>query len=1029
MNSFNHRLTQTILPHTSTSYNILQVLLYVVFLIFLTGYLEAFAQLNQDIVDIQWKEQPKIRSKEVIIDFSQKQQLEFEKDIHTTKKGIEISAYKQTGMLISEKIKVPIENPEPFLAVGAYWKAEYHDEARLAISIRASADGNTWGEWFEMSVDEHATPQSGEVYSNLVFLDKNTSYIQYRIILQRGLSKVSPLMVELRLVFISPGTTPSDILEQIKKAKPQGYLFQMPVFISRTAWGCPEGQRSDLIDPKWSPQTTNVTHLIIHHTATPNNSTDWPAVVRSIWEYHKYYERWGDIGYNWLIDPNGVIYQGRSWWINGDDSPKDIIGAHFCEKNTYTIGIALLGTFTSVSPTTNALSSLKNILAWKCSQKSIDPLGTTYHQPTGLYLKNISGHRDGCPNECPGSNLYAQIPSIRNDVKNLISQPQTPPLSIKGIVPDDILVNVAPYDAILTLTGSGFSGVKQVKFSWSGVVSGSATWNKGDASWVNKVEIRSDTLMVLKPRVVESNPTWVGIVNWVVTLSDGSGQSASASFKVRYYPYFTISGYVRTSGGVGISDVLMSGLPRGPRTDASGYYRDTVSYGWSGTVTPMKSGYTFSPPSVTYSNVTSNQITNYTGTPQTTLLTHEILLIKGWNMISSFVIPLNSKLDSIFNNIKSNIVLLKDGSGSVFWPSLGIDQIVEWNVYSGYQIYLKNPDTLKIIGHLTKPETTSYSLQKGWNLISYIRKSPMNIDSALSTIKANITIVKDNNGNVYWPKFNINQIGLMRPGQGYQINVIQQSTFNYPANDQPSANINFTFRGLTDNLYNVTSEPVHFRFVKNTGNNATVGIPLSAQPLVDNTPLEVGDEIGAFTPAGLCVGAVVWENKNTALTVWGDDEMTPEVDGIKPGEPINYKIWKKSTDVEYQATATYSLGNGIYQPNAIFILSTLNAKSTAVGISDAGLPNAFILFQNYPNPFNPTTTIKYGIPIKAHVKLEIYNTLGQKIETLINAVQEPGFYLINLDASHLSGGVYFYRLTAISENKIFSASKKLTILK
>jgi hypothetical protein len=411
------------------------------------------------------------------------------------------------------------------------------------------------------------------------------------------------------------------------------------------------------------------------------------------------------------------------------------------------------------------------------------------------------------------------------------------------------------------------------------------------------------------------------------------------------------------------------------------------------------------------------------------LVTHEIPLLKGWNMISSFVLPIDIKLDSIFKNIKSNLVILKDGLGRSYWPFLGVDQIGNWSIYSGYQVYMKNPDTLRIVGHIIKPETTVYSLQKGWNLISYVRRTPMDIDSALSSIKSYINIVKDNDGRVYWPKYTVNQIGLMRPGQGYLINVTQECRFSYPANEQVSTSINLNIIGSTDSSYKTSSEPVHFKFVRNTGNNATVGIPLSAQPSVNGVPLEVGDEIGAFTPAGLCVGAVVWEQKNTALTVWGDDEMTPEVDGIKPGEQISYRIWKRSTDREYQATATYSLGDGIYQPNAIFILSSLSARLTPVEISDVNLPNTFVLYQNYPNPFNPTTTIKYGIPVRAHVKLEIYNILGQKVETLIDAVQEPGFYFFDIDASRFSGGVYFYRLTAVSEKSVFSDYKKMIILK
>jgi hypothetical protein len=738
-------------------------------------------------------------------------------------------------------------------------------------------------------------------------------------------------------------------------------------------------------------------------------------------------------------------------------------------------------------------------------------------------------------------------------------------LSIRSIDPKEIIVNSAPYQATLTLIGSGFTGVTQIVFTWSGAVSGTSTWNKGDANWVNKVEIRSDTLMVLKPVVVESNPTWSGTVNWVVTLKNNTGESASASFKVIYQPtppaptlpsppvlvspgtssppgqiinttrptfqWQAVSGadqyglYIEkknNSGGwdlifdspslgitiTGTSYTLQDGILT-DRGEYRWYMNSHNSSGWgnysntlyfkvvlpasisvdlayidfgdvqvgsfldknitirnsgSGTLSVrlsisgnsfsiisggdtfnLSSGQTrvvgirFSPASGGSYTGTLNITHNATNQPSpitiplsgngVELVTHEIPLLKGWNMISSFVLPIDIKLDSIFKNIKSNFVILKDGLGRSYWPFLGVDQIGNWSIYSGYQVYMENPDTLKIVGHIIKPETTIYSLQKGWNLISYVRRTPMDIDSALSSIKSYINIVKDNDGRVYWPKYTVNQIGLMKPGQGYLINVTQECRFSYPANERVSTSINLNIIGSTDSSYKTSSEPVHFKFVRNTGNNATVGIPLSAQPSVNGVPLEVGDEIGAFTPAGLCVGAVVWEQKNTALTVWGDDEMTPEVDGIKPGEQISYRIWKRSTDREYQATATYSLGDGIYQPNAIFILSSLSARLTPVEISDVNLPNIFVLYQNYPNPFNPTTTIKYGIPVRAHVKLEIYNILGQKVETLIDALQEPGFYFFDIDASRFSGGVYFYRLTAVSEKSVFSDYKKMIILK
>jgi hypothetical protein len=118
----------------------------------------------------------------------------------------------------------------------------------------------------------------------------------------------------------------------------------------------------------------------------------------------------------------------------------------------------------------------------------------------------------------------------------------------------------------------------------------------------------------------------------------------------------------------------------------------------------------------------------------------------------------------------------------------------------------------------------------------------------------------------------------------------------------------------------------YFTWKSNTGNNATVAVLLESDISVDGKPLERGDEIGAFTPAGLCVGGMVWcGEKNHAIAVWGDDFMTDEVDGIKEGEKIHFRVWRKSTNEERPISNTI-FHNGIttYQINGIYVLIALN---------------------------------------------------------------------------------------------------------
>ena len=201
-----------------------------------------------------------------------------------------------------------------------------------------------------------------------------------------------------------------------------GGTIPKPAIVSRTQWGCPDGQSS----PRWTPQYQSVTHVIIHHTATPNTDPDWPARVRQIWDYHAnqdkgdgYPNGWGDIGYNYLIDPSGIIYEGRA---GGDD----VIGGHALSHNTGTMGIAFLGTFSNVEPTSAALQSAKSLIAWKLNQKNINPLGSGT-DATGTYYNYIAGHRDvSLGNECPGQKLYDLLPAIRQDVWDIINDNPSP---------------------------------------------------------------------------------------------------------------------------------------------------------------------------------------------------------------------------------------------------------------------------------------------------------------------------------------------------------------------------------------------------------------------------------------------------------------------------------------------------------------------------------------------------------------------------------------------------------------------------
>jgi uncharacterized protein (TIGR03437 family) len=156
-----------------------------------------------------------------------------------------------------------------------------------------------------------------------------------------------------------------------------------------------------------------VTHLVVHHSAGGNQASNWAAVVRSIWVLHVNGNGWNDIGYNYLIDPNGVIYEGRA----GGDG---VIGAHFSGVNTATMGVCMIGTYSTVPATEAAVQSLGRLLSWQAAKWKIDPSGQAVHAASGLTLNTISGHRDAGlsprasgATECPGNALYGYLPEVR----------------------------------------------------------------------------------------------------------------------------------------------------------------------------------------------------------------------------------------------------------------------------------------------------------------------------------------------------------------------------------------------------------------------------------------------------------------------------------------------------------------------------------------------------------------------------------------------------------------------------------------
>ncbi|PJE93720.1 N-acetylmuramoyl-L-alanine amidase [Streptomyces carminius] len=195
-----------------------------------------------------------------------------------------------------------------------------------------------------------------------------------------------------------------------------------PPVTARAGWGADESISPE--EPGYLPDG-KVKAVTVHHTAESNSYTcdQAPAVVRGIYAYHVRTLGWKDIGYNFLVDKCGKIYEGRK---GGVDRP--VMGAHAYGFNSETTGISVLGTYTGTSASTAALTSVARIAAWKLGQYGVAPsatvtltagdsgrnyAGRTWAKGARLSFPAVHGHRDGYNTQCPGDRLYGQLSTIR----------------------------------------------------------------------------------------------------------------------------------------------------------------------------------------------------------------------------------------------------------------------------------------------------------------------------------------------------------------------------------------------------------------------------------------------------------------------------------------------------------------------------------------------------------------------------------------------------------------------------------------
>jgi len=360
--------------------------------------------------------------------------------IQTAQRGLPSAVFEWEADAIAPasngKYVFTARSPIPFTGLAVGWRAldSSANPKDFQLEIRTRETTKTWN---LLQTHGETTPNetpSGLFWSHLYITPDGGVHTDYEVQIQ------APRNTSLRYMIISvadasAGLKVSGTVAAQPPTKSGDVIasFAQPTIIPRSDWwgNLPAGE---INAPRWAPVAITISHAVLHHTVDYNNPANPAQIVRQIWDYHANSQGWGDIGYNFLVDHFGNIYQGRyNPWLSTTDTRAAHAGGGGGGANAVSVGVALIGQFhpplsnpPAAMPDSRAMRSTENLIAWRFEQRSLDPLGTaniiTYWGNQNL--DRITGHRkigtSGGATDCPGDNLYNQLPEIRANVKNLL---------------------------------------------------------------------------------------------------------------------------------------------------------------------------------------------------------------------------------------------------------------------------------------------------------------------------------------------------------------------------------------------------------------------------------------------------------------------------------------------------------------------------------------------------------------------------------------------------------------------------------
>ncbi|MGZ5414460.1 MAG: SpoIID/LytB domain-containing protein [Aeromicrobium sp.] len=490
--------------------------------------------------------------------------------------------------------ELPDKIVKPFSMVGVTWSSATKS-SDLTVQIRWR-ERYKWSSWTDLELDlENTATEGGRPGTEPQWVG-HADGVAVRVTSGSG---VKP--ADVKVATIDPGK--SDAITPVAfqtgatdvktAAIAQAVLAPKPAIILRSAWGASAGGGCD--SPIYGQTTRGA---VIHHTAGSNTYTasESAGIVRATQSYHVKSRGWCDIGYNFLVDKYGQIFEGRK---GGIDKPVRAAHSGNGKVNEETMGVSLMGTFSSVSPTSAMKTAVVQLVSWRFSGYSVPAKGT--YSLGGVSLNRIAGHRNVVSTECPGNLAYGWLGAsggLRDRVADTLAASNTVypvPKNLRSTATakDSIsfawdAVPDAPKYRIQLSTSSTMSGATYHRFV---PASGTITGLKASTTYYAKVRVITTDGVNLSayssPAIAVKTASATTASTTSASTTSASATSASAvseSYTVPSSRSIALTGH-GYGHGIGMSQYGAQGAARKGLT-----YSQILSHYYRGTALGTKTG-------------------------------------------------------------------------------------------------------------------------------------------------------------------------------------------------------------------------------------------------------------------------------------------------------------------------------------------------------------------------------------------------------------------------------------------------------